>query len=294
MTVIVPVCASIVAKRQILKAGRLKRANPPSAEKRSRRFAVSEQSAHWRRALPGHDILGGMAKDTDKKQKAAKEPGRIKQMVQVYRTTKKHDRNLTLALLLSFIAPILIAVLLAVFLPGGWISAVIWIVTGILIGVLLVMIVLGRRAETSAYRQIEGQPGAVGAVVQGALRRSWRGSEVPVAMNRNRDAVYRVVGRGGVVLIGEGPVQRTRRMLNDEERKIKRFLPNVPITQLTVGPDPDSVPLPKLSKTLVRMKSVLRRQEVVTVHNRLVSMQASPVGIPKGIDPNKVRPPRPR
>ena len=247
-------------------------------------------------ALPqlGHYILEGMAKDTNKKQKAAKEPGRIKQMVQVYHTTKKHDRNLTLALLLSFIAPLLVSILLAVLLPGGWISGIIWVVSGILIGILLVMIVLGRRAEASAYRQIEGQPGAVGAVVQGALRRSWRGSEVPVAMNRQKDAVYRVVGKGGVVLIGEGPASRTTRMLRDEERKIQRFLPNVPITQLTVGPDEDSVPLPKLSKRLLKMKSVLRRQEVVTVHNRLVSMQASPIGIPKGIDPNKVRAPRPR
>ncbi|KAF5274892.1 hypothetical protein FQA39_LY18698 [Lamprigera yunnana] len=37
-----------------------------------------------------------------------------------------------------------------------------------------------------------------------ALRRSWRGSEVPVGINRNQDALYRVVGKGGVVLIAEG------------------------------------------------------------------------------------------
>lgn len=235
-----------------------------------------------------------MAKDKIKKQRAPKEPGRIKQMVQIYHTTKKRDRNLTLALLLSFLAPIVVSVVAALLLPGGWITGVIWVISGVLIGVLLVMIVLGRRAETSAYKQIAGEPGAVGAVIQGALRRSWRGSETPVAMNRNRDAVYRVVGRGGVVLIGEGPQQRTRRMLNDEERKIRRFLPKVKIVQLTVGPDNDSVPLQKLSRTLTKLKPVLRRQEVVTVHNRLVSLQASPVGIPKGIDPNKVRAPRPR
>lgn len=234
-----------------------------------------------------------MAKDT-KQQKPTKEPGRIKQMVQIYRSTKQHDRNLPLALLLSFIAPIVVAVGVAFLLRSGWIAWIMWSVTGVLVGVLVVMIVLGRRAEKTAYRQIEGQPGAVGAVVQGALRRSWRGSEVPVAMNRNRDAVYRVVGRGGVVLIGEGPQQRTQRMVSDEERKVRRVLPNVKITRLYVGPDEDAVPLHRLSRTLIKLKPVLRRQEVVAVHNRLVSLQAAPIGIPKGIDPNKVRAGRPR
>ncbi|MBK0418081.1 DUF4191 domain-containing protein [Leucobacter sp. CSA1] len=232
----------------------------------------------------------------DKNQSVAKEPGRIKQMVQIYRTTKEHDRALPFVLLLCFLAPIALSVLLAWLLGGGWISWILWPVTGVLVGILLVMIVLGRRAEKMAYQRIAGQPGAVGAVVQGALRRSWRGSEVPVAVTRNQDAVYRVVGRGGIVLIGEGPAQRTKPLLAAEERKVKRVLPTVQVTRLQVGPDADSVPLEKLSRTLLKIKPVLRRQEVVAVHNRLSSLQsqASPVGIPKGIDPMKVRSQRPR
>ena len=74
---------------------------------------------------------------------------------------------------------------------------------------LLALIILGRRAETAAYSQIEGQPGAVGAVLRSSLRSSWRGSEMPVAVNgKTQDAVYRAVGRGGVVLISEGPQSR--------------------------------------------------------------------------------------
>lgn len=224
----------------------------------------------------------------------AKRNGRIRQMVEIYKTTKVHDRNLPWALLLCFIAPVAVSVLLAWLLPGDWFGWVIWPVTGVLVGILLVMIVLGRRAERMAYQQIEGRPGAVGAVVQGALRRSWRGSEVPVAMNRNQDAVYRVVGRGGVVLISEGSRQRTERMAADEERKIKRALRNIEVVHLYVGPDGDGVPLPKLSKTLLRLKPKLNRNEVAAVYNRLSSLQAAPVGIPKGMDPNRVRPQRPR
>ncbi|MBL3700393.1 DUF4191 domain-containing protein [Leucobacter luti] len=224
----------------------------------------------------------------------AKRDGRIKQMIEVYRTTKVTDRNLPWILLLVFIAPILVSVALAWLLPGSWLSWVVWPLSGILVGLLLAMIVLGRRAEKTAYQQIEGRPGAVGAVVQGALRRSWRGSEVPIAMNRNQDAVYRVVGRGGVVLISEGSRSRTERMAADEERKVKRALRNVEVVHLYVGPDGDGVPLAKLSKTLVKLKPKLNRNEVAAVYNRLSSLQAAPVGIPKGMDPNRVRSQRPR
>ena len=224
----------------------------------------------------------------------AKRSGRIRQMIEIYKTTKVHDRNLTLALVLSFLAPVAVALLLAWLLPGGWFGWVIWPLTGLLVGILLVMIVLGRRAETVAYRQIEGRPGAVGAVVQSALRRSWRGSEVPVAINRSQDAVYRVVGRGGVVLISEGSRQRTERMAKDEERKVRRALRNVEIVHLYVGEDEGGIPLPKLSKALLKLKPKLNRNEVAAVYNRLSSLQATPVGIPKGMDPNKIRSQRPR
>ncbi|WP_125099732.1 DUF4191 domain-containing protein [Leucobacter chromiireducens] len=224
----------------------------------------------------------------------AKRDGRIKQMIEIYRTTKVHDRNLPWVLLAVFVAPILVSVLLAWLLPGGWFGWVIWPISGILVGLLLVMIVLGRRAEKMAYQQIEGRAGAVGAVVQGALRRSWRGSEVPIAINRNQDAVYRVVGRGGVVLISEGSRSRTERMAADEERKVKRALRNVEVVHLYVGPDGDGIPLAKLSKTLVKLKPKLSRNEVAAVYNRLSSLQAAPVGIPKGMDPNRIRSQRPR
>ncbi|MGO3146942.1 MAG: DUF4191 domain-containing protein [Leucobacter sp.] len=236
-----------------------------------------------------------MAKD---KQKSAtekkKSPGRIKQMVQVYNTTRKKDRLLTPLMLLSFIGPIVIALLVAWLLPGNWFSWVLWPLTGLLAGLLVAMIVLGRRAEATAYAQIEGQPGAVGAIVQSALRRSWRGSEIPVAMTRQQDAVYRVIGRAGVVLISEGSLARTRRIAQDEERKLRRAISNIPIHHLYIGPDEGAVPLPKLSRTLQKLKPALNRNEIAAVYNRLSSLQASPVGIPKGIDPNRVRAQRPR
>ncbi len=209
--------------------------------------------------------------------------------------TRRMDKRITGTLLACFLAPVLLSVALPLLLASSVFAIVLWIITGVLTGLILVLLVLGRRAERAAYTQIAGQPGAVGAVIQNALRRSWTGSEMPVALNpRTKDAVYRVVGRAGVALIAEGPKDRLQRLLADEERNIKRLLPNVSIHTIHVGPDEDSTPLWQVSRTLLKLKSTLTKQEVIAVNQRLSSLKQQPVGIPKGIDPNKIRAPRMR
>ena len=118
---------------------------------------------------------------------------------------------------------------------------------------------------------------------------------MPVAVSpKTQDAVYRAVGRGGVALIGEGPKSRTQSMLEGERRNITRILPNVPVTFLYVGPDTESIPLHKLPAKLRSIKSTLRKPEILAVSNRLNSLGRNGLPIPKGMDPSKVRSPRPR
>ena len=95
------------------------------------------------------------------------------------------------------------------------------------------------------------------------------------------------------MLIAEGPISRTQRLADDERRKTSKVVPNVPVTVLTVGPDPDSIRLHKLGWRMARIKSVLTKSEVAVVNNRLQSLGAN-VPIPKGIDPFKARPSRGR
>ena len=149
--------------------------------------------------------------------------------------------------------------------------------------------------DQAGETQLPPEPGAVGVVLRSSLKRGWRGSEMPVAVNgKTQDAVYRAVGRGGIVLIGEGPKNRTKRMLEDERRKVQRVLPNVPVGFVTVGPDPDSVELHKLAASLRRFKKTLTKTEIIAVSNRLDSLGQSSMPIPKGVDPFKVRAQRPR
>ncbi len=228
--------------------------------------------------------------------KAPKEPGRLKQMYQVFQMTTRYDKTAIWWLIAAVVVPIAVSIVLALLLSRDQILGfILYIVAGVLGGVLLFLIILGRRAEKAAYSQIAGQPGAVGAVLKSSLRRGWTASEMPVAVSpKTQDAVYRAVGRGGVALIGEGPKSRTQPMLEAERKNVSRILPNVPVTFLYVGPDAESTPLYKLPTRLRSIKSALRKPEILAVSNRLNSLGRNGLPIPKGMDPMKARAPRPR
>lgn len=217
----------------------------------------------------------------------------MKQMWQVFQMTRRYDSSSQWLMLLGFLAPVLVGLGLALWLgEGNGLTIALWVVAGVLTGILLALVILGRRAERAAYSQIDGQPGAVGAVLRSGLRGGWVGNEMPIAVNgKTQDAVYRAVGRGGVALISEGPASRTKRMLDDEKRKVARVLPNVPIMLIPVGHDEGSVELHRLPATLRKTKRTLTKPEVLAVSNRLNSLQ-TPLPIPKGIDPMKARPQR--
>lgn len=224
-----------------------------------------------------------------------KEPGRIRQMWQVFQMTRRYDSAIVPLLILALVAPTGAGILLAIFLGGGNpVPMILYIVAGVLGGVLLLLIILGRRAERAAFSQMQGQPGAVGAVLKTSLRRSWIGNEIPIAFNKTQDAVYRAVGRGGIVLIGEGPQSRTRPMVEKERTNVRRILPEVPVHLIFVGPDPDSTPLHRIVPSLARFKRALNRTEIQAVSNRLSSLGKNGLPIPKGIDPQRVRATRPR
>lgn len=233
-----------------------------------------------------------MAREKSTTPKAAKEPGRLKQMYRVFQMTRRYDPSSTWWMALGFAIPLIIGTVLGFVLSGNnTFGIVLWVVAGVLAGLLAFMMILARKAERAAYSQIAGQPGAVGAVLKSSLPRGWTGSEMPVAISpKTQDAVYRAIGRGGVVLIGEGPATRTQKMVDDERRKIARILPNVAVNLLQVGPDADAIPLHKLARHLTKFKKTLNKAEVYAVNNRVSSLHKGPnLPIPKGVDPLKAR-----
>ena len=218
----------------------------------------------------------------------------MRQLLRVYKITAKNDPTALWLAILGFLLVLGASFLIGFLVNGlGTLGFWLWIATGVLSAALTFMIVMSRRAERNAYIQIEGQAGAVGAVLDSQIRRSWRASPMPIAVNpKSRDAVYRMIGPAGVVLIGEGPTARVQQMLDDESRRIARSAPGVQIHKVRVAID-GGVRLYELLKTVYKLKKSLTRSEVSAVANRLDSLAgASALPIPKGIDPMRARAPK--
>jgi len=218
----------------------------------------------------------------------------MRQLLRVYKITAKNDPTALWIAILGFLLVLGASFLIGFLVNGlGTLGFWLWIATGLLSAFLTFMIVMSRRAERNAYIQIEGQAGAVGAVLDSQIRRSWRASPMPIAVNpKSRDAVYRMIGPAGVVLIGEGPSARVQQMLEDESRRIARSAPGVQIHKVRVAID-GGVRLYELLKTVYKLKKSLTRSEVSAVANRLDSLaNSTALPIPKGIDPMRARPPK--
>ncbi len=218
----------------------------------------------------------------------------MRQLLRVYKITAKNDPTALWLAILGFLLVFGASFLIGFLVNGlGTLGFWLWIATGLLSAFLTFMIVMSRRAERNAYIQIEGQAGAVGAVLDSQIRRSWRASPMPIAVNpKSRDAVYRMIGPAGVVLIGEGPSARVQQMLEDESRRIARSAPGVKIHKVRVAID-GGVRLYELLKTVYKLKKSLTRSEVSAVANRLDSLaNSTALPIPKGIDPMRARPPK--
>jgi hypothetical protein len=219
-----------------------------------------------------------------------KSQSRLRQIIRIFGMTLKADKSSIWRASLAFVLPLAIGVPAGIWLSGGNpLTIILWSVTSLLAAVLTAMTVLSRRAEKVAFANIAGKPGAVGAVLQNSLKRGWRGSEMPVAVNpRTQDAVYRAVGPGGIVLIAEGTRSRVQVLVDDERRKVSRVAQGAPVTVLYVCGDDKSIELSKIQISLVKLKRQLTRAEITAVNNRLKSLTLN-LPIPKGVDPTKMR-----
>jgi hypothetical protein len=161
----------------------------------------------------------------------------------------------------------------------------------LLTGVLAALIVFNIRARRAMYRAIEGQLGAAAAVLQ-QMRGAWFVTPA-VAINGKQDLVHRVVGRPGVVLVGEGAPQRVKGLLAQERKRLSRAVGDLPIHTLVVGDGEDLVPLAKLQARVTKLPAKVRRKDVAKLERRLKPLTRA-LPIPGGIDPTAVRRGRPK
>ncbi len=161
---------------------------------------------------------------------------------------------------------------------------------GVLLGTLATMILFGRYAQSAQYSAIAGQPGAAAAIVQ-QMRGNWTVTPA-IAGNRNMDIVHRVVGKPGVILIGEGSPNGLSSLIAAEKKKIARIAYGVPIIDMQVGEDDGQIPVRQLQRKLMRLPRELKPAAVTDLNNRLKALPSS-LQAPRGPMPRTGRMPKP-
>ena len=157
------------------------------------------------------------------------------------------------------------------------------------LGFLAAFFLFTRFANTAAFSSIEGQMGA-GASVLMSIRRGFVTTPA-VNVNRDQDMVHRVSGKAGIILVGEGGFA-VRTLMQDEKRKMERFLSGVPITEVYVGDGQNQVSIRKLQKHLKKLPKKLNTSQLREVRARLRSVGGLTLPMPKGPLPGNARMPR--
>jgi hypothetical protein len=212
--------------------------------------------------------------------------GRVAQMRAVWSMTKQNDPRLPLLVFGPALGVLVVLVVVGVVIGHPVYFSILAVIAALLVGTSI----FGRRATSSMYAQVEGQPGAAASVLQ-TMRGDWRVTPA-VAITRNMDIVHRAVGRPGIVLIGEGSPVQVRQLMTDQKRKIGRVAPDTPIHDFIVGDGEGQVPLRRLQRELMKLPRVAKGGEITALEQRMRAIGGTNVPVPKGPLPKSARMPR--
>lgn len=208
---------------------------------------------------------------------------RIQTIIRAFQMTREVDPKLVPMLvggsLLAFVVTLGVGILLD--------RVLIFAILAVLTTALVALSIFGRRAQSAQFTAIEGQPGAAAAVLHN-MRGQWFVTPV-VAVTRKQEMVHRVIGRPGIVLVGEGgSPAKLKQLLAQEKKKAQRVAGDVPVHTLYVGAGEKGVELGKLQWTITKLGAELSKKEVPRLHRKLAPLDKGNVPIPKGFIPQNV------
>ncbi|MFX0579118.1 DUF4191 domain-containing protein [Nocardia nepalensis] len=202
---------------------------------------------------------------------------RRQQLWQAFQMQRKEDK-LLLPLMIGAVVGITV-----VFLVVGLIFGLQWFLLplGLLLGVLVAFIIFGRRVQRNVYAKAEGQAGAAAWVLEN-LQGKWRVNN-GIAATTQLDAVHRVIGLPGVILIGEGSPQRLKSLLAQEKKRTARLIGDTPIYDIIIGNDEGQIPLKELQKHLTKLPRNIDAKRMELIEGRLSALSSrSGPALPKG------------
>lgn len=210
--------------------------------------------------------------------------GRIKQIGMVFSYTAKRDKWFLPLAAAAVLLPI--AVTVVVIMLG---FGLLWLAVGIMVALLGVLIVLNFRSNTAMMNEAEGQPGAAASILQ-SMRGDWRVTPA-VSSTTQLDMVHLVIGKPGVILLGEGNAQRVRGLIGQEKRRLSKVIGTAPLYDYQIGSGEGEVSIRKLRMTLTKLPRNLSGKDVNALDKRLTALSARPQ-LPKGAIPKNMRPPK--
>ena len=227
------------------------------------------------------------AKAQAKAARKAASKQRRSQLWQAFQMQRKEDSRLLPYMIGAFV--LIVAVSVAGGIAIGGFTMYMLIPLGIVLGALVAFSIFGRRSQRSVYRKAEGQTGAAAWELDN-LRGRWRVTP-GVAATGHFDAVHRVIGRPGVIFVGEGSASRLKPLLAQEKKRTARLIGDTPIYDFIVGNGEGEVPLAKLERHLNKLPANINVKQMDSLESRLVALgtKVGPAAMPKGPMPNAAK-----
>jgi len=124
-----------------------------------------------------------------------------KQLRETYTFTKQHVSHLGLKMFGLFVGVFGVMLGLGFALGSPYLLGTI----GVGVSFLATIYAFGKIAEKAAYASIDGQIGAAASVLMAMRSRQGWFTTGGVGVDKAQNVVHRVVGRPGIILVGEGP-----------------------------------------------------------------------------------------
>ncbi|MFI5838583.1 DUF4191 domain-containing protein [Catenuloplanes sp. NPDC051500] len=207
---------------------------------------------------------------------------RLKQIGMVFQFTAKHDKWFAPLLAAALVVPIALAVL-AILLGWGVFTVILFFLLAPLAG----LVVLSIRSNSAMMTAAEGQPGAAASILE-QMRGDWR-VRPAASSTTSFDMVHIVIGRPGVILVGEGDPSKVRHLLSSEKKRLSKVIGNAPLHDYVIGTGENELSIRKLRMTLLRLPRDISGAEVNALDKRLAALFARPQ-MPKGAIPKNMRP----
>ncbi|MGH3855005.1 MAG: DUF4191 domain-containing protein [Pseudonocardiaceae bacterium] len=211
-----------------------------------------------------------------KQQRRAASKQRRAQILEAFTIQRREDKALLPLMIGVFLGVAAVGFVVGLLVHHQWAT----LSLGIMLGGLGATLIFGRRVQRTVFAKADGQPGAAAWALEN-LRGEWKVTPA-VAGTTQLDAVHRVIGRPGVVLVAEGAPHRLKPLLAQEKKRVSRLIGDVPIYDLTVGNGEGQIPLAILPRHLAKLPRNIDKGQIDGLETKLTILATRSAAMPKG------------